>query len=238
MVGRDSASDYPPAAVSVTSVGGTFVELDSETILKLGPDLILAAEITPIEYVAELEGHELTVFWLANPLELEGLYTNLSLVGQLVGREEEADVLIEELEARVAAVDAALADLPDEERPTVFYELDGSDPSAIWTAGRGTFVSELIRRAGGINIGEILDGEFGQLSVEELIIQDPDIILLGDAKFIDIETVPDRAGWSGLTAIQENQYYPFDPDLLSRPGPRLVDALEELARLLHPELFE
>jgi iron complex transport system substrate-binding protein len=236
IVGRDDYSDYPPEALDLSSIGDTYAGVNSESIVALESDLVLAAGITPVEYVEELENLGVTVFWLANPVDLEGLYQNLNTVAQLIGREEEAATLIDELDIRVGAVESALADA--EGQPTVFYEIDATDPAAPWTAGAGTFIDQLIMQAGGINIARVLDAAYAQLSIEELLLQDPQIILLGDAAFgATPESVAERAGWDTLFAVQNQQIYAFDDNLASRPGPRLVDALEELARLLHPDLF-
>jgi len=236
VVGRDAASDYPAEALSITDIGDTYAGLNSEIIVSLQPDLVLAAEITPVEYVAELEQLGLTVFWLANPTDLDGLYTNLNIVAQLTGREVEAIALIESLQGRAATVEAALAGVT--EKPTVFYELDATDSSAPWTAGGGTFIDLLITKAGGQNAGAVLDGDYAQISIEELLVQNPDVILLGDAAYgVTVESIAARAGWDQLAAVQTGQVFPFDDNLVSRPGPRLIDALEQLVRLLHPDQF-
>jgi iron complex transport system substrate-binding protein len=236
-VGRDAFSDYPAEAVDVTDIGDTYSGLNTEVIVSLEPDLVLAAEITPTEQVQELEDLGLTVYWLANPTTLEGLYENIAIVGELTGNEDAAETLAADLRARAEAVAAVLEGI--EERPTVFYELDGSDPAAPWTAGEGTFIDLLIELAGGINIGAVMDGQYGQLSIEEILLQDPDVILLGDAAFgVSPDLVAERAGWGDLSAVQNGQVYPFDDNLASRPGPRLIEGLEILAQLLHPEAFE
>lgn len=236
VVGRDPYSDFPAEAANVTDIGDTFAELNTELIISLAPDLVLAAEITPPEQVAQLEQLGINVFWLANPTDLEGLYTNLNIVAQLTGHEQETAAVIDALRARVAAVQTALADVTDQ--PTVFYEVDGlSDPNAPYTAGTGTFIDLIINTACGKNAAAGVEG-YKQLSIEELLVQNPDFILLGDAAFgATPEIVAARAGWDQLTAVQENQVVPFDDNLMSRPGPRLIDALEQLALLLHPEQF-
>jgi iron complex transport system substrate-binding protein len=237
LVGRDVLSDFPPEAQDVTDIGDTFIGLNTELIVSLQPDLVLAAEITPEEQVAQLEQLGITVYWLANPLDFEGLYANLVLVGQMTGRELEATDLATSLQARVAAVDTAVG--ARAETPSVFYELDASDPAAPWTSGAGTFIDLIISRAGGRNAGAGLVGAFAQISIEELLVQNPEVILLGDAAYgVSVESVGQRAGWSGLAAVQSGRVYPFDDNLVSRPGPRLIEALEELARLLHPDLFD
>ncbi len=126
------------------------------------------------------------------------------------------------------------------ELPLVFYELDVTDPNAPWTSGPGTFIDTMIRTAGGENLGSTLQGFWIQVSLEELIRLDPEVIILGDYTLggVTPEMVAQRAGWEGLKAVIEGQVYTFDDNLVSRPGPRLLDGLEAMARLLHPELFK
>lgn len=235
VVGRDEFSDYPQQAQSVESVGGSMGQFSTEAIVALQPDLVLAAEINPPELVAALEDLGLAVYYLPNPESLEDLYTNIETVAVLTGRE--ATKLTDSLRARVAALDERIATLS--ERPLVFYELDSTDPAKPYTAGRGTFIDLLIQRAGGENFGGRLEGQWAQVSLEQLVVADPDLILLGDAMFgTTVESVKARPGWEVLSAVQNDRIYPFDDNLVSRPGPRLVDGLEALAKLLHPEVFE
>lgn len=237
IVGRDTFSDYPEEAKNLLDVGGGFSELNLEIILAQKPDLVLASSLTASEQIDALEKAGLTVFVLTNPKDFEGLYDNLRLVARLIGREAEADALVKQLEQRVAAVETKLSGVADQ--PLVFYELDGTEPNAPWTPGPGTFIDTLIRMAGGENLGASLQGEWVQVSLEELIVRQPDIILLGDATWggVRAEDVAARAGWDALQAVKEGKIFPFDDNLVSRPGPRLVDGLEAMARLLHPQLF-
>lgn len=237
VVGRDEFSDYPEAALALPSVGGSMSSYSYETIASLEPDLVLAAEINSAEEVKSLEDLGLTVYYLSNPKDLDGLYENLKIVGQLSGRASEADVLVASLQTRVQAVLDKLA--PISSQITVFYELDGSDPAKPWTAGTGTFLSQLIGMAGGQNVADSLEGAYAQISLEALLVANPAVILLGDAAYgVTVEQVAARAGWDGLQAVQDQRIYTFDDDLVSRPGPRLVDGLEVLARLLRPDLFK
>ena len=235
-VGRDQFSDYPAETANVTDIGSTFDALNTELIVSLEPDLILAAEINTPEQVKALEDLGLTVYYLSNPLTLEEMYGNLEIVAQLTGHEAETATLIESLKARVAAVDEKIAPLSS--RFSVFYELDASDPAKPYTAGKGTFITLLIERAGGYNIAGNIDG-YPQLSLEQVVAADPAFIILGDARYgVTIESIAQRPGWENLSAVKNGNVVPFNDDLVSRPGPRLVDALEELAKLLGPELFE
>jgi iron complex transport system substrate-binding protein len=237
VVGREEYSVYPVEALDVPSIGSLFGSLPVETILALQPDLVIAPEIISNEQIEALENLQLTVYFQKNPTDFPGLYANLLALGRLTGRDGEAQALVADLTARVAAVERALAGI--ETRPRVFYELDATDPQNPFTAGGGTFIDTLIRMSGGENVGSVLMGEYAQISSEEIIVQDPEIILLGDAEYgITVESVAGRPGWDVIQAVQNGQIHPFDPYLVSVPGPRLVDGFETMARLIHPERFE
>lgn len=236
VVGRDELSDFPEEAKAVTDIGSTFDALNTELIVSLDPDLVLAAEINTPEQVKQLEDLGLTVYYLKNPTTLEEMYGNLELLAQITGHQEEAATLVESLKARVAAVDEKIAPLSS--RFSVFYELDATDPAKPFTAGKGTFITQLIDRAGGYNIAGDLDG-YPQLSLEQVVAADPAFIILGNARYgVTPESIAQRPGWENLSAVKNGKIFPFNDDLVSRPGPRLVDALEELAKLLRPELFQ
>jgi iron complex transport system substrate-binding protein len=238
VIGRDAYSDYPEAAKQVTDIGGGFGELNTEVILAQKPDLVLAGSLTPPEQLTALERLGLTVFSVANPKDFPGLFDNIRLVAQLTGRAAQADELIAGLQKRVATVQEKLGSPAT--RPLVFYELDGTDPNAPWTPGPGSFVDRLITLAGGENLGSQLKSEWVQVSIEELIARNPQIILIGDATWggVTLDQVRARPGWKTMPAIQADQLFVFDDNLVSRPGPRLVDGLETMAKLLHPELFK
>ncbi|MES0359542.1 MAG: cobalamin-binding protein [Anaerolineales bacterium] len=237
VIGRDEFSDYPDQANSLPSVGGGFGDYNLEAILDLEPDLVLAAEINTPEQVKSMEDLGLTVFLLPNPTSLEEMYGNLSTVAKLTGHESETDEFVETLHERVSQVQMGIESAEDQ--PTAFYELDATDPSAPWTAGSGTFIDTLITMAGGMNIASDMEGQYLQISVEELLVRDPQVILLGDSAYgVTAESLSERAGWNNISAIVNGRIYAFDDNLVSRPGPRLVDGLEELARLLHPDLFD
>jgi iron complex transport system substrate-binding protein len=237
VVGRDEFSDYPAEAKSLPSVGGSYGKYNMEAIVNLQPDLILATEINTKEQVKALEDLGLTVYLLPNPTDFDGMYQYLMTVAQLTGHETQASSLIESLKTRVKAVQNII--LPLSSRPSVFYELDSTDPNAPYTSGPGTFVNLIIDMAGGFNIGNKLSSPWAQISLEELVVQNPAIILLGDSAYgVSVESVATRTGWSALDAVKDKRVYAFDDNLVSRPGPRLVDGLEQMAKLIHPEVFQ
>jgi iron complex transport system substrate-binding protein len=237
VVARDAYSDYPEEAKAVPSIGDGINGFDKEMIVSLKPDLVLAAEINTPEQVQEYADLGMTVYWLKNPTSLEEMYENLRIVAKLTGKSQEAEALITSLERRVAAVDEAIGKVSD--LPTVFYELDSTDVNAPWTAGPGTFIDLLMKRAHASNAAAELEGQWVQMSLEALLKINPAVILLGDAAYgVTLESVEARPGWEALGAVSEKQIFAFDDNLVSRPGPRLVDGYETLAKLLHPEAFE
>jgi iron complex transport system substrate-binding protein len=236
LIGRDSNSQFPEEAQGAKDLGNMWEGIPVEDILALEPDLILAGEIFSAEAIQELRDLGLTVYWQANPDDFNALYRNIYQVAILTGTEEAAGSLVEDLESRVSLLEEKL--IAVEESPLVFYELDASDPANPWTTGSGTFISYVINKASAQNVGDVLDGDWVQISSEELVAQNPDYILLADALYgITPESVAERAGWNEITAVIEGNVLPFDPFILSVPGPRLVEGYEALAEMIHPALF-
>jgi len=235
VVGRDEFSDYPSDATSLDSIGGSFGDYNVEAIVALEPDLVIAAEINTPELVNQLEELGLNVYYLSNPPTLEQMYGTLETIATLTGHD--ASDLIASLQTRVAAVDEKIAPLSS--RPSVFYEIDASDPNKPYTYGPGTFGDLLIERAGGHNIGSVVTDPYPQLSLEQIVVENPSFIILGDSLWgVTPESVMERAGWETIEALKSNQIFPIDDNLISRPGPRLVDGLETLAKIFHPGVFE
>lgn len=237
LIARDEFSNYPAEAAGLPSIGGSMSDYNLEEIVKLEPDLILAAEINTPELVKSLEDLGLTVYYLSNPTDLDGMYELLRQTATLVGTSEQTETLIASLQTRVTAVQEALATVKTQ--PKVFYELDGSDASAPWTSGPDTFMDTLIQSAGGQNVASDLSSGWAQISQEALLVANPDFIVLGDAAYgVTAEQVSARPGWGAIQAVKTGTIYPFNDDLVSRPGPRMVDGLEELAKIIHPEAFQ
>jgi iron complex transport system substrate-binding protein len=234
IVGRDEFSNYPEEALTIESIGGGMNDYNMEKITALQPDLVLLAEINPPELVEALEKLNIPVFYLSNPDDFDGLYENLITVGQLTGHTSQAEALSASLKTRVETALAFVEQSPL--RPSVFFELDASEPAKPWTSGSGTFVNYLITMAGAQNIAAEIESDWAQYSQENLLIKNPDIIILADAKWgTTPEMVMQRPGWEGLNAVQQGNIFPIDDDLTSRPGPRMVDGLEALVNLCHTD---
>jgi len=234
IVGVTNFCDYPEGAKSVAKVGDA-MEMNVEKIVSLSPDLVLAIDGMQ-EVQSSLEEVGLAVVVL-QPADLEAIYETIELVGQAAGGEEAAQTLVDSMRAKIEAVTAKVQDVS--ERPKVFYELDGTDAAKPWTAGAGSWHDRFINMVGGVNIAGSVDMAWLQFSAEEIVAQDPDIIVLGDANYgVTPEAVAQRAGWDVIAAVRSGAVRPIDDNLISRPGPRVADGVEALAKIIHPDLFE
>ncbi len=234
IVAVDQWSDYPPAAKAKRKISPLTPSL--EQIVRLTPDLILSTH-GGAEPLLPLERQGIRVLIL-EPRTLDEVYQNVFLIGRIVDAQERAERLVRAMQQRAAVVLAKVSDAP---RPRVFIELDAIDPNRPFTAGPGSFIDALIRLAGGANVAALSRIAWPQFSLEELLRADPDLIILGDALVPMNPQTPElvgrRPGWKRLRAVRLGAIYPIETEVVSRPGPRVVEGLELLARLFHPDLF-
>ncbi|MEO6578940.1 MAG: ABC transporter substrate-binding protein [Candidatus Limnocylindria bacterium] len=235
LVGVTDFDDYPAEVTSVAKVVN-FAQVDLEAVVAADPDVVLAAgnELTPTTVIDQLVDLGLPVLVLY-PESLDEAAADIQLVGVALGREEAAAVLVDDMHARIDAVQAAVAGL---DRPRTFYEVSVFE-GAIYTAGEGSFLASLIDAAGGEPItGDALSTS---IEIEDLVAEDPELILLGDATYdasITPESVAARPGWDRMGAVVDGNVAVVTDDLvITRPGPRIVDGLEALARAIHPDAF-
>jgi len=227
VVGVDTYSDYPPEATQKEKVGG-FSTVNVEKVVSLNPDLVLATGGEQEGFVTQLEGLGITVVALY-PDNLDGILHDITLVGDIAGAKEAADALTENLRQRIENIESVVENV---DKPKVFYVV-WDEP--LMTAGRGTFPDDLITLAGGTNLGAAASGDWPTYSLEMLVAENPDVIVLAHSK--SAESMGTLSGWNSLTAVQRGRVYQIDPNISSRAGPRIVDALENMARYIHPELF-
>lgn len=238
LIGRDEYSDYPAEALNVPSVGSLYPNVNAEAIVALNPDLVLAAGITNPDDVKALADLGLTVYATSYAQSLDDIYNDIRAVGALTGHATDAETLVADMQTRVDAIASTTADVAD--RPSVFYETDDTDPSKPWTRGPGSFLDALVTMAGGQNIGAIGEAQDFQMSLEAIVLADPAIIIFSHANYSGRtpEEVMARTGWENVAAVKNQAVYAIDGNLVDRPGPRVVDGLEALAKLIHPELFK
>jgi len=235
VVGVTEYCNYPEAAKDKEVIGG-FNTVDLERVVALSPDLILATSMHEDEALRALENRGLTVFAL-DPTTLDEVLEAIGLVGEITGKVEEAAGLVNDMKERMSAVTEKTDSLSPEQKPRVFF-ITWHDP--LMTPGSGTRHDELIQMAGGVNIARDLTS-YADISLEAVIEADPEVMIAGvgmgagddlPAQFIRTEP---RLG--GTDARRNDRVYEVDVDIAGRPGPRIVGALEEFARLIHPELF-
>lgn len=231
VVGVTNYCDYPVEALNKPKVGDYF-NTNLEAIVAQVPDVVFADGHDPVG--DQLEGLGVTMVVL-QPEDIAGILQDISLVGKITGMDEEAARLINEMKVHIAIVAVGTALAP--ERPTVLYVIDATDPAMPWTVGAGSFIDTMIALAGGENIVKVSQ-DYLQISLENVVASDPEIIIgttsHGTSFLPDFGDLP---VWKEMNAVKEGEIYLIEADLVSRPGPRIVEGLEEMAQIIHPELF-
>ncbi len=233
LVGATQFSDYPAAAHSLPKVG-SYVHLSIERIVALGPDLCIAVKDgNPVATINKLEAMGIPVY-AVDPRNLDAVLATLEEIGRLLDAADRATVILDGMRSRIEHVHQCISGVPH--RPSVFLQI-GISP--IVSVGTNTFLDELITMAGGVNLTR---GQtpYPRFSKEEVIVMRPEIIIITSmARQTVFEQVKrDWQQWKEMPAVQNNRIYLVDSDVLDRPTPRMVDGLEMLARLIHPDRFE
>jgi iron complex transport system substrate-binding protein len=217
---------YPAAALKKPSVGD-LIKPSIETILSLHPDLVIGVQPKgPMEITGQLERIGIPIF-LINPHGIAGIMRSVQTIGLALNRTQQADALIHSLQQRVDAVRTRTKDQP---APSIFMPI-WYDP--ITTIGRNAFITEIIAAAGGRSVTDDLDSEWPQISLEIVLTRTPDAILLIRGGKVTLKVLQDRPGWNSLTAIKAQRVYYVD-DRINFASPLAIDALEDLAKQLHP----
>jgi iron complex transport system substrate-binding protein len=236
LVGVTDADDYPAEVREVDKVV-IAAQVDVEKVVAADPELILAAgnELTSSTVITRLAdlGYPVLVLY---PESLDELYADIELVGRALGATTQAAEVVSDMRARAEAVAEAVATA---DRPRTFYEV-AVYQGTIYTAGADSFLASLLSIAGADPItGDALTTA---IQLEDLVAADPQLILLGDAAYdasITAVSVAARDGWQGMSAVVNGRVLAIVEDpVITRPGPRIIDGLEALARAIHPELFE
>ena len=232
VVGVTEACDYPDEAKEIPKVAGYF-STNLEAIVDKDPDVVFADGYDPVEQQIEEQGIPLVVL---KPADIQGIFRNIELIGDLMNEERKAAKLVDDLQQRLDTVVARTTAAAT--KPTVFFEIGASDETKPWTVGPDSFIDPLISLAGGQNIVSE-GGDYLQINLEKLLSADPDLIILSDDPYVAPEQVMARTGvWQELPAVKQHKVYAVSSQsLTSRPGPRIIDGLEELAKIIHPELF-
>ncbi len=230
LVGNTTFCDYPEEAKSVQKVGDT-LQPNIERILALRPQLVLVSTSSQLEaFTRQLDQHGIAVY-VTDPRDLEGVFRSLENLGKLFDHQEQAEQVVNQLRERATSVGETVKSA----KPVrVFYQLS-QEP--LYTAGRDSFVTDLIRRAGGISVTADVPEAWPRYSQESAVAARPEAIVLPTGGSMGSANSEVATGLKNSPAVLNGRVYKINGDFLSRPGPRAVDGLAELARALHPEAF-
>ena len=221
VAGVTTYCDYPPEAETKEKVGDT-QRPGIEKIIALKPDLVIVSRASQLEqFVTRLSDLGVPAY-VSSPSSLEGVLESIERLGELTGTEDRARALVSNLRARVEAVQARVS---AKDQPRVLFIL-GNEP--LITVGGTAFINDLITRAGGRSISSDQTSEYPQYSLETAVAKQPEVIFLQSGS----PDLPERL--KGTPAARDGRVYQLDSNILLRPGPRIVDGLEQMASKIHP----
>jgi iron complex transport system substrate-binding protein len=231
LVGRTRYCDYPAAAKQVPEVGDTMTP-SIERIIALKPQIVLISTASQLEAFTRQLNEQRIAVYVTNPQSLEGVFRSIQTLGDLFGEHDQAASVVANLRRRADTVEAATKQLTPVK---VFYQLAGEP---LYTIGREAYLTDLVRRAGGVSVTADVPGAFPRFSDESALAARPEAIILPSGGSMGTANSTVVASLKNSPAALNNRVYKLNDDHLSRPGPRLVDGLEEMARALHSEAFK
>lgn len=220
--------DYPEAALAKPKIGG-FQDPNLEVILSMEPDVVFSAGGIQEELITKMDELGINVVVL-DADNIEQILENITIAGQVTGKDQKAQELVADLSNRMNSV---IEKVKEEPKPTVFFEV-WDDP--LMTAGSTSFINNVIETAGGTSIGAVNAEEFYNFSMEQLLEADPDIYIVNTHSH-EPQDIKVRNGYDVLSAVKNDKVFAIDDNTISRPGPRIIDGLEAMAKILHPDLF-
>lgn len=231
LVGDTEYCDYPPQAKNVTKIGDT-IHPSIERIIALKPQIVLVSTASQLEaFTKQLDDQHIAVY-VTNPQSLEDIFRSTQTLGDLFGHHDSTVTLLDGLRNRAAAVEKASRSV----KPVrVFYQVSDSP---LYTIGRESYLTDLLRRAGAVSVTADVPGAFPRFSDEAALAANPDAIILPSGGSMGAANSGAAPPLKNSPAVINGRVFRINDDLLARPGPRLVDGLEEMARALHPEVFK
>lgn len=231
LVGRTTFCNYPAEAEKVETVGDT-LKPSLERIVALKPQVVFVSTASQLEsFATELNAHQISVY-VTDSRDLDDIFQSIERIAEVLARQQQAEELLTKLRTRVAAVEEKVKPYPP---VRVFYQVSGEP---LYTIGRDAFLTDLIRRAGGISVTADVPSAWPRYSDESALAARPEVIVLPTGGSMGETNSQPASALARSPAVATGRVYKINPDLPSRPGPRSVDCLEELARALHPEAFQ
>ena len=230
VIGVTSYDDYPAEALEVEKIGD-FNGINLEKIIELEPDLVVNYGEGNEEENDRLEEAGINFIGF-EPESIDAVLDTITRIGQLTGTVDEAKALTEDMKLKK---DEILNKIKGTDSKKVFYEI-WHDP--LMAAGPGSFIDELMTLVGGDNVAKDADGEYPQFDLEQLVERNPQVYLTSaDMPEKTPESIAKRPGFENINAMIEGNVYVLDGNIVSRPGPRIIEALELIAKAIHPEKF-
>ena len=230
IVGVTSFCDYPKEAKEKDKIGD-FEGVNIEKIIELEPDLVVQYGKGNEEVNNKIKEAGISIVSY-EPESIDEVVDTINEIGKITGKEDEAKKVTEDMKSKKEEV---LNKVKNVEKVKVFFEI-WHDP--LSAAGPGSFMDELISLSGGENIAKDAKGGYSEFNEEELIERNPDVYLAAEDPEKTVESIKSRAGYDAMNAVKNNRVYLLEPNIVSRPGPRIVEALELVAKTLHPDLFK
>lgn len=233
LIGVTSYDNYPEEVKEVEAVSD-LMNINAEKIISLKPDLVFVSTIgdkTPVDTMKEAG---VKVFVIDDAMSFEDVYGHIGRVAKVMDVEDNGEKLVNQIKGDINVIEEKLANV--DEKKQVYLEISPSPD--IVTSGNNTFQNEVLKTAGVENVFADKDGWF-KVSEEDVLKQNPEVIIT-HVNFLDdsVGEIKGRLGWDKMDAVKNDQVYEFDTNLMSRPGPRIAEAAELVAKTLYPELFE
>lgn len=231
VAGVTNFSYYPPEALEKPKVG-SYIDLNIERIISLGPDLVIGTKDGNQPGIVDMLEQARIPVYIVNPRNVVEVIDTLPVIGRLCGIEEKAVMLAGKLKARLERI---TSELESREKPLVFLQIN---LHPIMTVNKNTFHHDIIRLAGGINMSADAVINYPRISIEEVIRRRPDVLLISsmDRGGMFEKARQEWMKWTSIPAVRNKRVHLIDSDLIDRPSPRIVDGIEAMARLIHPEV--
>jgi len=222
LVGDTTYCNYPEAAKSIQKIGDT-INPNLEAIIAVKPDVVFVSTASQIEtFTKRLEEQKIAVF-VTDPKDLDGVYRSIETVGDILGKKEKAEQVVAGLKKRVEETDHKT------ERAAPYRIFVQFSEEPLYTAGKTSFITDLIERAGGFSVTSNINDAFPMISKETASTLQPDVIIISG---MSGGRERPNAVFANSPAVKNKRVYVIDGDLLTRPGPRLVDGLEQIVQKL------
>ncbi|WP_247739053.1 ABC transporter substrate-binding protein [Bacillus sp. 165] len=237
IVGVSDNDNYPESVNKKEKVGG--MEVNIEKVISLQPDLVLAhasAMGTSKEGLQQLESAGIPVVVVNNADNFEDVYKSIQLIGKATGTSDKAATVIQDMKDKLAGIEEKAKTIEESKRANVWIEV--SPAPEIYTAAKGTFMNAMLEVIGAKNTASSKEG-WVQFTEEEVVKLNPDVIITTYGYYVPnaSEQVMNRPAWKNVTAVKEKKVYDVNSDLVTRPGPRVIEGVEDLAKAIYPDTF-